>query len=387
MRVVFDATALGSGLGGDETYLTGALEGLALAAGPDDTFPLLLREGADVPATIAGDARFGIRRIARRPGLTHYLAGLPFALARERGRADLVHTITHAPIPALLPTALTVGDLSFVHRPGDYPRSTRRRLATLVPRQARAARVVLTPSEYSRHDLIATYGLDPDRVFVVPNRVAAPVALEPTEADAARAWCAARGLTEPFVLYLGNVHPRKNLDRVVAAFAAARRDGALADHQLVIAGGSWFGAGIAAGGSMPAWLVQLGRVSDPTRRWLLGAARALAYVSLFEGFGVPPIEAMAAGTPVLASNVTAVPEVCGAAAHLVDPTDIDAIADGLAAVSVDSPERTALIERGHARAERFTSAATGRHLWHALQAATADRPTRADPHAMTSNVR
>ncbi len=387
MRVVFDATALGSGLGGDETYLTGALEGLALAAGPDDAFPLLLREGVEVPATIAGDERFAVRRIARRRGLVHYVAGLPLAIAGERGRADLVHTITHAPIPPVLPSALTIGDLSFVHRPGDYPRTTRHRLAMLVPRQARAARVVLTPSEFSRQDLLATYGLDPDRVFVVPNRVVPPVAPAPREVDAARAWCTGKGLDSPFVLYLGNVHPRKNLDRVVAAFDAARRDGALAGCQLVIAGGSWFGAGVAANKTAPDWLVQLGRVDDATRRWLLGEARALAYVSLFEGFGVPPIEAMAAGTPVLASDVTAVPEVCGDAAHLVDPTDIDAIAEGLAAVSVDSPERTALIERGSARAARFTSAATGRHLWSALQAATADRPNRADPRAMASNIR
>jgi glycosyltransferase involved in cell wall biosynthesis len=384
MRVVLDATALGSGLGGDETYLSGMLEGLAAVARDDDVFPLLTRPGASLPAGLDA-ARFPTRTVKRAPGAVHYAAGLRAALRSERGRADLVHTITHAPIASPVPVALTVGDLSFRHHPEHFPRAARARLNVLVPWQCRTARVVCAPSEFSRRDLIDSYDLDPERVVVVPNRVPSHTPLTEAQRAAAHARLALHGVGDAYVLYLGNLHPRKNVARLIEAYdLVLQRDALLRHVQLVVAGGRWWKGGpeeAAAACARHGDVVMLGRVDADVRGLLLEDALALAYVSIFEGFGLPPIEAMAAGTPVLASNVTAVPEVCGDAALLVDPLDVDAIAAGLHEVLTDGARRAGLVSRGRQRAALFDVAHTGAAAYAAFVRATSGAASAAPQEA------
>ena len=166
----------------------------------------------------------------------------------------------------------------------------------------------------------------------------------------------------PFILYLGNLHPRKNVARTIRAFSEARRiDHALRDHQLVIAGARWWGAGEeeAAAAAAPNSVVFLGRVDDDTRQVLLEEADALVYVSRFEGFGLPPLEAMAASTPVLAADAAALPEVTGGAALLVDPYDDRAITEGIRRILTDDALRADLIARGRVRASHYDLETTG----------------------------
>jgi glycosyltransferase involved in cell wall biosynthesis len=141
---------------------------------------------------------------------------------------------------------------------------------------------------------------------------------------------------------------------------------------LVVAGASWFGSGAVeaeAASAAPDSVVFLGRVSDDEREYLLRTARGLAYVSLFEGFGLPPVEAMARGTPVLASATTAIPEVVGDAGVLVDPTDVGAIAEGLRRILTDDQLRSDLSRRGLIRAKNFEVERTGARAVAALRAA------------------
>lgn len=116
------------------------------------------------------------------------------------------------------------------------------------------------------------------------------------------------------------------------------------------------------------WVRFLGRVSDDDRHLLVHAAEALIYPSRFEGFGLPPLEAMARGTPVVASNATSIPEVCGDAALLVDPDDIDGMADALVRATTDDPVRSSLIAAGHRRARHYSVERTAHGLWEALRA-------------------
>ncbi len=308
---------------------------------------------------------------------------LPRAL-RGVGPIDLVKTITHAPLGSSTPYVLTVGDLSFLHHPDQYPRGARLRLNTLVPRQARRARLVVTPSEFSRRDVVDSYGIDPERVMVVPNRVSSFVPLDPAARARAELELKHAGVDQPFVGYLGNLHPRKNVPALIHAFGRARQlDPAIAELQLVIAGGTWWKGGAEAQAVRDARLdsvVLLGPVGDDVRRLLLEDAIALGYLSRFEGFGLPPLEAMAAGTPVLASDATAIPEVCGDAALLVDPEDLDAIAHGLVRIATDSALRARLVTAGRARAQHFdahnTGAAECAALRRALDGAAAPFPGR-----------
>jgi alpha-1,3-rhamnosyl/mannosyltransferase len=282
----------------------------------------------------------------------------------SRDRPEAVFSVTHAPLFGSTPVALMVQDLSFVHRPDLYRPSTGWRLRRLVARQAARAAVVLTVSEFCRADLVETFGLDPDRVLHVPNAIEDPLDVPSDELDAARRDLTERGVHEPYFLYLGNLHPRKNLGSTVEAFARARAtDPRLSEHRLVVAGARWWGGSdVPAAAAEQEQVTFLGPVSAVEREVLLRSATALVYLSRFEGFGLPPLEAMRRGTPAVASDVTSLPEVTGGAALLVAPDDVAGAADALVAVATDPVLRGDLVERGRANAARYTADRTGRAL-------------------------
>lgn len=358
MRVAIDGVFLGAGRGGDETFLRGVLRGLALRRAPDDEFPLILPHGYSPPEA-ENDPAFPVVRLPVRPGPWHFGSALPKVLRQLR--PDLALTVTHAALTGRVGSAVTIGDLSFVHRPQEYPRGTAARLRALVPVHARRARVVLVPSEYTRADVIDCYGIEPERVRVVPNRVVTADALSEPAAREADEWIDAHGVGARYLLYLGNLHPRKNVPRLIRCFLTARSTSlVLRDCQLVIAGGHWWRGNaeqVAAGGSPQVRF--LGRVSDAVRDRLLARAAAVAYLSLFEGFGLPPLEAMAYGIPVIAADRTSLPEVCGPAALLVDPESSDQIVDGLVQVLTDPPLRARLSAAGRTRAAAFDAERVG----------------------------
>jgi glycosyltransferase involved in cell wall biosynthesis len=362
VRALIDATALGSERGGDETMLRGVIRGLALCSDDEDRITVLADPAVDPLTGTATSQPFRVDRMPHRSGSRHFGVDLPAYLSRHASSLDIAFTVTHAPARAPVPIALMVQDLSFLHLPDVYPRSTRLRLRSLVSFQARRASAVLTVSEFCRRDLIDSYGLDPRRVHVVPNAVEPLRPLSGQRRARAEAELAGHRVDSPFLLYLGNLHPRKNVARALRAFAAARRtDPALADHQFVVAGARWWGSGEqeAAGESPPGRVAFLGRVDDDLRQLLLEQADALVYVSRFEGFGLPPLEAMAAGTPVLAGEAGAIPEVTGGAALLVDPDDLGAITAGIRRIVSDSALRHDLVEQGHSRVAHYDLRSTG----------------------------
>lgn len=370
MRVAIDGRALGSGRGGDETYTRGLLQGLAEAMDPADSFPLFVREGAVLPRAIVGHPAFPFRVLGPRSEILRYTVALPLTLKRIREGVDLLHSLIYAPPWSPVPVALMVTDLSFRHLPELYRASTRLRLSLLMPRQLRRARIVMTLSEFCRRDITQEYGVPADRVFVVPCAVEtpSPATLDP---QALRAL----GVSGPFFVYVGNRHPRKNVPRMIRAFGRARRAAPeLARHQLVIAGARWWDVRDeleAAAETAPGSVLFLEQVPTPTRDLLLRSAEALVYPSLFEGFGLPPLEAMAVGTPAIVSNASAIPETVGDAALLVDPLDIDALARAMVSIVTKPGLRAELCERGFRRVAMFTARAMGERALDAFRAGVA----------------
>ena len=378
MKVAIDGRAIGSGRGGDETYTTALLAGLAEVAEEDDLFPLYLPAGRRPPAAVEGDRRFPVRRLGSSSELVRYSRELPRALKDEP--VDVLHCLTFAPLRAPAPLALQVTDLSFRHHPRWFAPATSLRLNLLVPLLARRARAVLTLSEFCRRDLVASYRLPAECVFAIPIGLGARAAPDP---ELVSERLAALGVSQPYFLYLGNRHPRKNLARLVRAFGRARRASPeLAGHRLVLAGATWWGAGeetVEARRLDPSAVVMLDRVPDPDRDALMAGAEALLYPSLFEGFGLPPLEAMALGTPVMAAAGTALVETCGDAALMVDPLDVEAMAAAIVTLGTDAALRERLRRAGRRRAGAYTSRAMGERAMEAFRWAAGRRrePARA----------
>ena len=377
MRVAIDAHTLGSGQGGDETMLRGVLSGLAACKAPTDVFPIFVATDGQLPQAVLDRPDFPIARTMRRlPGLVHFSLRMPWALygSKRKLDAELLFAVNHGPVIAPLPVVLLIQDLSFFHRPDFYPLADRVRLNQVMRRQARRARAVVTVSEFCRSDIIETFGIAGERVFTIPNAITEPPPFDEEDRDAGTRWLEQKGVDGPFVLYLGNLHPRKNLPRLIRSFIRAKQQSSvLDDHKLVIAGARWWGEGDeeSAAAERSHDIVFLGRVSNEQREWCMRLATTLAYVSLFEGFGLPHLEAMIRGTPVLTSDVTSLPEVTGDAAVQVDPLDEDAIVDGLIRVVGDETLREELVTTGFSQARSFNPHRTGQAAVRAFRGALA----------------
>lgn len=277
--------------------------------------------------------------------------------------AALFHATEHLLLPLRgVPTVLTVHDLIFRHLPQYHKPLNRWYLNLTMPLYCRRATRIIAISEATRRDLIAAYGLPAEKIRVVYEAADERFCPQPPEVVAALR--AAYGLPERYVLFVGTIEPRKNLDRLLAAFETIYAAGE--SDALVIAGKrGWlyddFFARLERSSARQAVLFP-GFVADEDLPALYAGAQTLVLPSLYEGFGLPVLEAMACGTPVICSNSSSLPEIAGAAALLVDPADIAALATALSRVLTDPALREQMAAAGLVQAARFswgqTAAAT-----------------------------
>jgi glycosyltransferase involved in cell wall biosynthesis len=311
MRVALDVSALRQTRAGTARYLNGLL-------------------GAGIPGVEVHPVAFGgsARVTAAVRDTVWYLAVLPYV---ARG-ADVLHCPTYrAPLRSRTPVVVTVHDLAVFRYPEAFRPWTRTYSRVLVPRVVRAAARVIAVSEFTKREVVELLGIPAERVAVVPN------AVDPVFTPEGHA---AGG---DYVLAVGTLEPRKNLPRL--AEAAAR-----IGVELRVVGARGWGRV-----ELPGSTHWLGELPDEELAALYRGARCLAYPSLYEGFGIPVLEAMACGCPVVTSAGGACEEVAGGAAVLVDPLDVESIADGLL--------RAGNGAAGLERARRFS--------WQASAAATA----------------
>jgi glycosyltransferase involved in cell wall biosynthesis len=313
------------------------------------------------------DLSSGTRRLPYPAALAHRLwsrGSRPKADRRLR-RPDVIHGTNYVVPPASCARLVTVYDCWFLLHPDqvhpDIRRSgdvLRRSVATGATVHASSQATALRVRELLGAERVVTIPLGALPVVEISAATPAPSAL----IDGA-----------PFVLAVGTMERRKNVPRLVAAFAAAVADGALADHRLVLAGapGDDSEAITAAieqlGPVVAARVVTLGWIDEETRSWLLRNASLLAYPSLDEGFGFPLLDAMSVGLPVVASSAGSIPEVAGDAALLVAADDIDGLGAAMAAAASDSALRTAMIERGYGRVAAHSWQTTAEGLAHLYQ--------------------
>ena len=361
LRIAIDAHSVGTGLGGNESYATNLIEGLAEIDSVNSyTLYVTRREALE---------RFSNRwpNFSVRTTLPHSpLIRIPLTLSAElrRNPVDVLHVQFTAPPFSPCPVVVSIHDLSFEHLPQTFKWRSRKQLRITVRRSARQAAQVIALSEHARSDIISTYSINPANVSVIP--LAAPAHFRPTrdEVELQRVR-QTYGIEGDYILSVGAIQPRKNLSRLVAAYSRlrwARPEGKL--PQLVLVGKC-------------AWLydetlrtikeleisnsvILTGYVPEADLPALYSGALCFVYPSYFEGFGLPPLEAMKCGAPVIVGDKTSLPEVVGDAGILVDPFDIDELAAAIQKLIADSELRMQLRVKGLERAKLFDWQETAR---------------------------
>lgn len=345
MRIGIDWRPTYQGRGGIPVYVRGLAAGFA-ARYPDDDLRLYAHQ-------VRGRLGRGGRRAAPPPRGAR-LCAAPFpsraadALARFGVGADLLvggcdvfHLTGYSWLRSTrAPLVATIHDVLFEELPRCYTPGMRTGLRRVTRRLLLGAARTLVPSVRTKAALVERLGADPDRVDVVPLAARALPTVEPAR------------FPRPTFLAVGTLEPRKNLARVLAAFALLRARGLDAD--LVVAGArGWLDDDLLATAARAPGVVVEGEVDDARLAALYGGATALVYPSLGEGFGLPVLEGLAAGLPVVTSAATACEEVAGGAALLVDPYDVEALADAMRRTAEDDGLRRGLIAAGRVRAAGF----------------------------------
>ncbi|HEY6232535.1 MAG TPA: glycosyltransferase family 1 protein [Pyrinomonadaceae bacterium] len=370
MRIAIDAHSVGTGLGGNESYATNLIEALA-EIDPNNSYTLYVTRREAV-------ARFSNRwpNFSVRATLPHTpLIRIPLTLSAElrRNPVDVLHVQFTAPPLSPCPVVVSIHDLSFEHLPQTFKWRSRKQLRITVRRSAREAAQVIALSKHARQDLIETYGLPPEKVTAIP--LAAADHFRPINDDEElQRVRQTYGIVGEYILSVGAIQPRKNLSRLVEAYSRLRRatpEGNL--PKLVLAGKcSWLyeeTLRIIRELQVSDSVILTGYVPDSDLPGLYSGALCFVYPSYFEGFGLPPLEAMKCGVPVIVGNQTSLPEVVGDAGLLVDPFDAEAIAGAIDRVIHDSNLRAELGRKGLAHAQLFDWRETARQTLQVYQRA------------------
>ena len=352
MRIAIDARCLTGAYTGDRTYWLGLVRGLC--ALQHEHQMLLYTHTPITDPLLPADERLRQRVIPA--GNPRWWSWKRFPDAANADSADVAHVQYTVPARLRMPVVTTVHDISFRLMPHCFPLKHRLLLNLTVPPSMRRAARVITVSESSRQDILRIYRLPEETVIAIPN--AADERMRPVErAVATQILQENYGFQTPFVLMVGVLQPRKNLPLAVQAFAQAVVPGRL-PHRLVIVGKPGWGMEELQR-AIARWQVQdrailTGYVPDEHLSCFYSAADALMYPSLYEGFGLPPLEAMQCGCPVLASDIPVMHEVVGEAGMLLSPHDPVVWAQALHTVLNNEWVRQQMRERGFRQAALFS---------------------------------
>lgn len=352
-RIGIDAHAIGERLTGNETYITNLIQGL-LDLDSQHEFVLFFTQ--EEAANRWQQSHDRIRAVLAHPAQPLLRVPLVMPWLARREKIDLLHVQYVGPPHLPVPLVTTVHDISFEHYPQFFTRREVLQFRATILFSVRRADKIITVSHYSKRDLIETYGVPEDKIVVTYNGVA-PCFKPLTTPEEGRQAAQKYGVSGPYILAVGNLQPRKNLVRLIDAYARLRNARPEIGHRLVIVGKkAWKYHPILEFARRSRWaddIIFTGYVPIAELPLLYGGAEALVYPSIFEGFGLPPLEAMACGTPVVVSDRSALPEIVGDAGLKVDPFDTEAIAAAMAALILEPSVARWFGAAGIKRAERF----------------------------------
>lgn len=350
MRYAVDAHAIGRHLTGNEVYVRSLLDAFAAIDGESEFLAYVT--GREAAAAVP--SRFTVRQIARNPFVR---LGLDFGRKLREDRPALLHVQYTAPLRCPVPIVVSVHDVSFLEHPEYFTRARALQLRVTVARTVRSAVRIITGTEFARDSIMRAYGLSQDRISVIPD-AANPFFRAANRAQAVRGVEERFRIRAPFVLSVGDLQPRKNHIGLIHAFGRLLTQYPELPHHLVLAGkDTWHGERVheAARQSGVADRIHFpGFVSDNDLLQLYNACDCFAFPSLYEGFGLPVLEAMACGRAVVCSDTSSIPEVAGNAALLFNPAHDRDITAALSKVLLNPDLRARLERMGQAQAAHFT---------------------------------
>ena len=345
MNILIDAHMLGEREGGNETYIAGLLHGFSMMKASEIT-PVYNShyQPSNVlysrpPASLKSQNSFQ-RLFVEIPALC------------RKFKASLLHLTYNAPVHISCPFVVSVHDVIFHRYPQYFAPRVRLLLSTLMPISMYRARAVITISEASKQDIIDHYPFVRNKIISIPL---APGPLVETKPDLQAAMKITGG--REFILAVGTVQPRKNIQRLIEAYISARTHQKIQASLIIVGAAAWQGTEIQKLAQESIYrhdIIVAGYLSDAIVSALYRTCRVFIYPSLYEGFGLPVVEAMQCGAPVITSNCSSLPEVGGDAAYNVDPHSVEEINLALQAVINDDELRHHLIVRGHAQAKKFS---------------------------------
>ena len=259
-------------------------------------------------------------------------------------------------------------DLNFEHYPADLPFAERKYYRYFFPKYAQKANRIATVSEYSKNDIVKQYGASPNKIDVVYN--GANESFKPIADKEKQAVREKYADGNPYFLFIGALHPRKNLVNLFKAFDKFKQEGGNLEKLLIVGEKKWWTDDIKkayAEMKNREDVIFSGRLEFAELQRVLASALALVYVSYFEGFGIPIVEAFYTETPVITSNVTSMPEIAGGAALLVDPFSVESICAKMKKMASDNELRKSLIAKGRERRKEFTWQKSADRLWASIE--------------------
>lgn len=274
-------------------------------------------------------------------------------------------------LSAKCPQLPVIHDINFFHHPNDSKWLTAKYYNHFFPKFAKEASRIATVSEFSKKDLVESYGIAPSKIDVVYNGIHS--FFKPLNDLEKKETRIKYSKGKPYFISVGSLHPRKNIVNLVRAFGLFKKESG-SEHQLVLAGAAFWGMSeineVIAKENLKEEVIFTGRLADDELALVLGAAEALTFVPYYEGFGIPLVEAMEAGVPIITSNVTSLPEVAGDAALLVNPLDVTEIKNAMLQISNNKELVKGLIEKGHKQKLHFSWDKSADLLWASILKAT-----------------
>lgn len=305
----------------------------------------------------------------RHPVLWHYWFNWRIPEMLKKHKADIfLSPDGYLSLRTKVPQLAVIHDINFFHRPKDLPWLTSQYYNHYFPKFARRASRLATVSNYSKTDIAKNFNLNPDNIDVVYNGSNTMYTVLPQNEIRKVRLKYTNG--QPFFLFIGALHPRKNVEGLLEAFDRFKSETG-SSEKLVIVGGHMFKTGTIY--DVWNWMqhrqdvIFAGRIPSEELRQILGSALSLTFVPFFEGFGIPVVEAMSAGIPVICSNTTSLPEVGGDAVIYVDPTNVNEIAEAMRKISSDEDLRKTLVQKGNEQYKKFNWNESALKLWESIE--------------------